>query len=153
VLPAGRLGEICVKGPQVMVGYWRRTEATCGSMVDRRLCTGDIGRMDADGFLCFIDRLKEVITVHGYKVYPRNIEDAIRRHPSVTDVTVIGVPDPIRGEVPKAYIVLTKGAELTQDGLHTFLADKLSPVEIPHLVEFRNELPKSAAGKILKRAV
>ena len=153
VLPADQLGEICVRGPQVMLGYGRQTERTRDSIVDGRLHTGDIGRLDADGFLYFVDRIKEVITVHGYKVYPRNVEDAIRLHPSVADVAVIGVPDPIRGEVPKAYVVGAKGAELSSDELRGFLVDKLSPVEIPHFIEFRDELPKSAAGKTLKRAV
>jgi long-chain acyl-CoA synthetase len=153
VLPAGEPGEICISGPQVMLGYWRQAEATGNCLVDGRLHTGDIGWMDADGYLYFIDRLKEVIAVHGYKVYPRNIEEAIRLHPAVAEVAVIGVPDPIRGQAPKAYIVLAKGAQLTQDALQAFLADKLSPVEIPRLVEFRSDLPTSAAGKILKRAV
>jgi len=136
-----------------MLGYGRPTEATRDAIVDGRLHTGDIGRMDAAGFLYFVDRLKEVITVHGYKVYPRNIEDAIRQHPLVSDVAVIGVPDPMRGEVPKAYVVGAKGVQLSSDELRAFLADKLSPIEIPHLIELRSELPKSATGKILKRAV
>jgi long-chain acyl-CoA synthetase len=109
--------------------------------------------MDADGFLYFVDRLKEVISVHGYKVYPRNVEDSIRLHPAVIDVAVIGVPDPIRGQAPKAYVVLAKGTQLSEDGLQAFLADKLSPLEIPRFFEFRNKLPKSTTGKVLKRAV
>ncbi|MBK5197793.1 MAG: long-chain fatty acid--CoA ligase [Methyloceanibacter sp.] len=153
VLPSGERGEICVSGPQVMLGYWRQAEATRICLIGRRLYTGDLGWMDADGFLYFVDRLKEVISVHGYKVYPRNVEDAIRQHPAVTDVTVIGVPDPTRGQVPKAYIVLAKGTQLSEDRLQAFLADKLSPLEIPRLVEFRGELPRSKTGKVLKRAV
>jgi long-chain acyl-CoA synthetase len=153
VLPSGERGEICVSGPQVMLGYWRQAEATRICLIGRRLYTGDLGWMDADGFLYFVDRLKEVISVHGYKVYPRNVEDAIRQHPAVTDVTVIGVPDPTRGQVPKAYIVLAKGTQLSEDRLQAFLADKLSPLEIPRLVEFRGDLPKSTTGKVLKRAV
>jgi long-chain acyl-CoA synthetase len=153
VLAAGERGEICVSGPQVMLGYWGQAEATRNCLIGGRLSTGDIGWMDADGFLYFVDRLKEVISVHGYKVYPRNVEEAIRQHSAVADVVVIGVPDPIRGQVPKAYIVLAKDAQLSGDGLKVFLADKLSPVEIPRLVEFRNKLPKSAVGKVLKRAV
>lgn len=153
VLPPGERGEICVSGPQVMLGYWRQAEATRNCLIGGRLSTGDIGWMDADGFLYFVDRLKEVISVHGYKVYPRNVEDAIRQHPAVDDVVVIGVPDPIRGQMPKAYVVLAKDAQLSGDELQVFLADKLSPVEIPRLVEFRNKLPRSAAGKVLKRAI
>ena len=153
VLPPGERGEICVSGPQVMLGYWRQAEATRNCLIDGRLYTDDIGWMDADGFLYFVDRRKEVIIVHGYKVYPRNVEEAIRQHPAVIDVAVVGVPDPIRGQAPKAYVVLAKGTQLSEDGLQAFLADKLSPVEIPCVVEFRNRLPKSAAGKVLKRAV
>lgn len=153
VLPTGERGEICVSGPQVMLGYWRKPEATRNCLIDGRLHTGDLGWMDADGFLYFTDRLKEVISVHGYKVYPRNVEDSIRLHPAVIDVAVIGVPDPIRGQAPKAYVVLAKGTQLSADGLQAFLADKLSPLEIPRLFEFRGDLPKSTTGKVLKRAV
>jgi long-chain acyl-CoA synthetase len=153
VLPPGERGEICVSGPQVMLGYWRQAEATRNCLIDGRLHTGDLGLMDADGFLYFVDRLKEVISVHGYKVYPRHVEDSIRLHPAVTDVAVIGVPDPIRGQAPKAYVVLARGTQLSEDDLQAFLADKLSPAEIPRLFEFRGILPKSTAGKVLKRAV
>ena len=116
-----------------MLGYWRQAEATQNCLIGGRLHTGDLGWMDADGFLYFVDRLEEVISVHGYKVYPRNVEDTIRQHPAVIDVAVIGVPDPIRGQSPKAYVVLTTGTQLSQDGLQAFLADKLSPLEIPAL--------------------
>jgi long-chain acyl-CoA synthetase len=153
VLPSGERGEICVSGPQVMLGYWRNAEATRNCLIGGRLYTGDLGWMDADGFLYFVDRQKELISVHGYKVYPRNVEDAIRQHPAVADVVVIGVPDLTRGQVPKAYVVLAEGAQLSEDTLQAFLADKLSPLEIPHLVEFRRDLPKSTMGKVLKRAV
>jgi long-chain acyl-CoA synthetase len=153
VLPANERGEICVSGPQVMLGYWRQAEATRSCLIGGRLHTGDLGWMDADGFLYFVDRLKEVISVHGYKVYPRSVEDAIRQHPAVIDVAVIGVPDSIRGQAPKAFVVLAKGTQLSEDGLKAFLADKLSPREIPRLFEFRGNLPKSVAGKILKRSL
>ncbi len=153
LVPPGQPGEICVSGPQVMLGYWRQPEATRNCLANGRLRTGDVGWMDGDGFLYFVDRVKDVITVHGYKVYPRQVEEAIRLHPGVVDVAVIGIPDAIRGHAPKAYIVLAKGAQLTQDGLRAFLADKLSPLEIPRLIEFRGDLPMSTAGKVLKRAV
>jgi len=153
VLPTGEHGEICVSGPQVMLGYWQESKATRNCLIDGRLHTGDLGWMDDDGFLYFVDRLKDVISVHGYKVYPRNVEDAIRQHPAVIDVAVIGVPDQIRGQTPKAYVVLAEEVELDEDGLQAFLADKLSPPEIPRIVEFRNKLPRSAAGKVIKRAI
>lgn len=153
MLPLGEVGEICVSGPQVMLGYWRQAEATHRSLVDGRFHTGDVGWMDDHGFLYFVDRLKEVISTHSYKVYPRNVENAIRQHPLVIDVTVIGLPDPKRGQVVKAYIVLAKDTQLSEVELRDFLADKLSPVEIPRLIEFRGSLPKSTMGKVLKRAV
>jgi long-chain acyl-CoA synthetase len=152
-LPNGERGEICISGPQVMLGYWRGSEATRNCLIDGRLHTGDLGWMDADGFLYFVDRLKEIISVHGYKVYPRNAEESIRLHPAVIDVAVIGVPDPVRGQAPKAYVVLAEGTQLSEGEIQAFLADKLSPFEIPRLFEFRGDLPKSAAGKILKRSV
>ena len=136
-----------------MLGYWRAPKATRNCLIDGRLHTGDVGWMDADGFLYFVDRLKEIISVHGYKVYPRNVEDSIRLHPAVIDVAVIGVSDPIRGQAPKAYVVLAEGAQLSEGEIQAFLADKLSPIETPRLFEFRTDLPKSAAGKILKRSV
>lgn len=153
VLPPGEVGEICVSGPQVMLGYWHQPEATAECLVGGRLRTGDLGRMDADGFLYFVDRLKAVITVHSYKVYPSIVEDAIRLHPAVAEVAVIGVVDPIQGHAPKAYVVPTRGALLTEEALRAFLADKLSPTEIPRSIEFRASLPKSAAGKILTRSL
>jgi long-chain acyl-CoA synthetase len=153
VLLSGDRGEIRVSGPQVMLGYWRNPEATRNFLNDGHLYTGDIGWMDANGYLYFVDRLKEVINVHGYKVYPRNVEDAIRSHPDVIDVAVVGVSDSARGQVPKAYVVLTRGTDLSEVELQAFLTDKLSPIEIPHIFEFRRDLPKSAAGKVLKRAV
>lgn len=134
-----------------MLGYWHQPEATAECLVGGRLRTGDLGRMDADGFLYFVDRLKEVITVHSYKVYPSIVEDAIRLHPAVAEVAVIGVVDPIQGHAPKAYVVPARGALLTEEALRAFLADKLSLTEIPRSIEFRASLPKSAAGKVLRR--
>ena len=152
-LPAGEIGEICVRGPQVMLGYWKQPAATAAVLGSGRLHTGDIGRMDGDGFVYFVERRKEVISVHGYKVYPRMVEEAIRLHPAVADVAVTGIPDPVRGQAPKACIVCAPGAPLTEEALRAFLADKLSPIEIPRSIEFRDSLPKSAAGKTLRRGI
>jgi long-chain acyl-CoA synthetase len=153
VLPPGELGEICVSGPQIMLGYWRQAEATRNCLIDGRFHTGDVGRMDNDGFLYFVDRLKDVISTYGYKVYPSIVEDAIRQHPAIVDAAVIGVSDPKRGQLVKAYLVLAKEAQLREGELEGFLADKLSPVEIPRLIESGADLPKSTIGKVLKRAV
>jgi long-chain acyl-CoA synthetase len=149
-LAPGEIGEICVRGPQVMVGYWQRPEATRETMRDGWLHTGDLGRLDQDGFLYFVSRRPEVISVRGYKVYARVLEEAIRRHPAVAEVAVVGVVDPKRGEAPKACIVLHEGMTLDAAGLRAFLAEKVSPIEMPRIFEFRPDLPKSAFGKVLK---
>jgi long-chain acyl-CoA synthetase len=150
VLPAGQIGEICVRGPQVMHSYWRRPAATRAALHDGWLHTGDLGRLDDDGFLFFASREPDVISVRGYKVYARTVEDAIRGHPAVADVAVVGQPDATRGEVTKAYIVLRDGVTLDAAALRAFLADKLSPIEVPRIVEVCEHLPQSEFGKILK---
>lgn len=150
VLPANEFGEVCVRGPQVMRGYWNQPQASQEALRDGWLHTGDLGRLDQDGFLHFVSRRPDVIAVRGYKVYARTIEGAIRRHQAVADVAVLGVPDRVRGEVPKACIVLRQGGRLDADGLRAFLADKLSPIEMPRVFEFCASLPKSTYGKVLK---
>jgi long-chain acyl-CoA synthetase len=151
LLPVGERGEVCISGPQVMIGYWKRPDATAQAIVDGRLHTGDIGYMDEDGYTFIVDRLKEMIIAGGYNIYPRNVEEAIYLHPAVTECAVVGLPDPYRGQTVKAYVRLTDGASLDAHGLLEFLKDKLSPIEMPKQIEFRGELPKSAIGKILKK--
>src|SRR3546814_13151096 len=107
--------------------------------------------MDADGYFYLVDRLKEVIVTGGYKVYPRRVEEAIHRHPAVAEVTVVGIPDDYRGEVPKAFVCLKDGESLTLETLRAFLADKISPMEMPRQVEFRDVLPKTLIGKLSKK--
>lgn len=150
ILPSDSIGEICIRGPQVMRGYWQHPEATREALRDGWLHSGDLGRLDRDGFLYFVSRRPDVISVRGYKIYAQAIENAIRLHPAVADVAVVGVPDPARGEVPKACIVRREAMPLTEAALRGFLADKLSPIEMPRIVEFRANLPKSAFGKVLK---
>ncbi len=151
VLGPGRTGEICVLGPQVMAGYWRRPQETAAALQDGRLHTGDVGFIDDDGACFVVDRLKELIICSGFNVYPRAVEEAIYAHPDVAEVAVCGVPDLYRGETVKAFVVLRDGASLDQAALLAFLEDRLSTIEMPKLVEFRDQLPKSAVGKILKR--
>ncbi|MEQ8356173.1 MAG: long-chain fatty acid--CoA ligase [Kiloniellaceae bacterium] len=150
-VPQGEKGEICLRGPQVMAGYWQRPEASAETLRQGWLHTGDVGTMDEDGFFYLIDRLKEVIISGGYKVYPRHIEEAIYRHPAVAEVTVCAIPDAYRGEVPKAFIRLKDEQALAEAELRVFLNDKLSPMEIPRQIEFRDELPKTIIGKLSKK--
>ena len=151
VLPPGEIGELTFTGPQVMMGYWNRPDATAETIIDGRLHTGDVGRIDEDGFVFITDRLKEMIIASGFKIYPRNVEEAIYAHPSVKECAVIGVGDPYRGQTVKAVIALKANQVLTVEELNRFLHDKLSPIEMPKFVEFRDELPKTAIGKIQKK--
>lgn len=151
VLPEGERGEICVSGPQVMQGYWQRQEATDAVIRNGRLHTGDIGYLDEDGYGFIVDRLKDLIICSGFNVYPRMVEEAIYEHPDVVEAAVCGIPDDYRGETVKAYVVCRDGADLDEDKLITFLKDRISPIEMPKIVEFRDDLPKSAVGKILKK--
>ncbi|GAB4394133.1 MAG: long-chain fatty acid--CoA ligase [Kiloniellaceae bacterium] len=150
-VPLGEKGEICLRGPQVMAGYWQRPEASAETLRHGWLHTGDVGYMDEEGYTFLIDRLKEVIVTGGYKVYPRHIEEAIHRHAAVAEVIVCAKPDEYRGEVPKAFVRLKEGHSLTAAQLNDFLADKLSPMELPREVEFRDELPKTMIGKLSKK--
>ncbi|MDH3235121.1 MAG: long-chain fatty acid--CoA ligase [Alphaproteobacteria bacterium] len=150
-VPLNENGEICISGPQVMAGYWNNPEATKEAIVNGRFRSGDIGYMDEDGYTFIVDRLKEMILAGGYNVYPRNIEEAIYQHPAVAECAVVGLPDEYRGQTVKAYVALAEGQSLTEADLIAFLQDKISKIEMPKMVEFRTELPKSAIGKILKK--
>ena len=147
----GETGEICVRGPQVMQGYWNRADETEQVFVDGALRTGDAGHIDADGYIFLTDRIKDLIISGGYNVYPRMVEDALYHHPAVAEAVVIGVPDARRGQVPKAFVKLKDGECLSEAELLGFVADRLSPVERPKHVEFRDELPKTAVGKFSKK--
>jgi len=152
-VPRGERGEMCIKGPNVMAGYWKNPEATAASMTsDGFFRTGDVGIMDDDGFVFIVDRTKDMILCGGYNVYPRNIEEAIYMHPSVAEVSVIGIPDAYRGQSPKAFIALKPGAPtLSLEELKTFLADKLGKHEMVASLELRAELPKTPVGKLSKK--
>src|SRR5947209_2944139 len=154
-VPLGERGEICIKGPNVMKGYWKNEAATRDSMTaDGYFRTGDVAYMDPDGFVFIVDRIKDMLLCGGYNVYPRNIEEAIYTHPDVAECSVIGVPDEYRGQSPKAYIALRSGAErFTIEELKTYLKDKLGKHEMVQEVEFRDALPKTPVGKIPKTAL
>jgi long-chain acyl-CoA synthetase len=149
----GERGEICVKGPNVTKGYWKKPEATASAMTpDGFFRTGDVGYMDEDGYVFIVDRTKDMLLCGGFNVYPRNIEEAIYQHPSVEEVSVIGIPDDYRGETPKAFVKLKAGAgPLTLDEMKAFLKDRLGKHEMIGAIEIRDELPKTPVGKISKK--
>ncbi|HZG70914.1 MAG TPA: long-chain fatty acid--CoA ligase [Chondromyces sp.] len=152
-LKPGELGEVIIKGPQVMKGYWNQPEETAVTLRDGWLYTGDIAMVDEDGYLSIVDRKKDMIIASGYNVYPRDIEEVLYEHPAVQEAVVIGVPDAYRGETVKAVIVLKSGRSVTEEELIEFSKAHLAPYKVPKLIEFRSELPKTNVGKILRRAL
>jgi len=149
----GERGELCISGPNVMKGYWNKPEATADSMTaDGFFRTGDVGYMDADGYIYIVDRTKDMILCSGYNVYPRVVEEAIYEHPSVSEVSVIGVPDDYRGQSPKAFVTLKKDASaFTLAELQEFLKGRLGKHEMVQALELRTELPKTPVGKLSKK--
>lgn len=149
----GQWGEICIKGPGVMQGYWGQPEETGRALRNGWLHSGDIGMMDDEGYVFIVDRVKDMINVSGFKVWPAEVEQTLYRHPAIREVAVYGVSDPIKGEAVKAAIILKDGATATGDGIIAFCRDRLAVYKAPASVEFVKELPKSATGKILKRVL
>ncbi|WEO98371.1 AMP-binding protein [Streptomyces sp. FXJ1.172] len=150
-VPFGEQGEIVVRGPQVIPGYWRRPDATAETFPDGELRTGDIGFMDEQGWLYVVDRKKDMINASGFKVWPREVEDVLYTHPAVREAAVVGVPDGYRGETVKAYISLRPGAEADPDELAVYCKERLAAYKYPRQVEILTDLPKTASGKILRR--
>ncbi|MBF6606298.1 MAG: long-chain fatty acid--CoA ligase [Chloroflexi bacterium] len=153
VLPPGEVGELRVRGPQVMSGYWERPEETATALRDGWLYTGDISSMDAEGYFRIVDRRKDMIIVSGVNVYPREIEDVLHEHPAVVEAAVIGEPHPLKGEVPHAFVVLRAGTTVTPEELIAHCHQNLSPYKVPAIVEVRAELPRSFVGKVLRRVL
>ncbi|MDR5676947.1 MAG: long-chain fatty acid--CoA ligase [Armatimonadota bacterium] len=152
-LPPGEVGELEVRGPQVMRGYLNRPDETAQVLHDGWLRTGDMARMDEDGFFYIVDRKKEMINVGGLKVFPREVEEVLYRHPAVREAAAIGVPDPVRGEVVKAFVALKEGQHATEHELVEFCRQHLAPHKVPRAVEVRPQLPKTLIGKVLRRAL
>ncbi|MFF4751239.1 class I adenylate-forming enzyme family protein [Streptomyces sp. NPDC002514] len=150
-VPFGHSGEIVVRGPQVVPGYWRRPEATAETFPDGELRTGDIGFMDRQGWLYVVDRKKDMINASGFKVWPREVEDVLYTHPAVREAAVVGVPDGYRGETVKAYISLRPGAAADPAALAAYCKERLAAYKYPRQVEILSDLPKTASGKILRR--
>ena len=150
-VPFGQVGELAIKGPQVMKGYWNLPEETAVALRDGWLFTGDMAKMDEDGYFYIVDRKKDMIIASGYNIYPREIEEVLFEHTKVQEAVVIGVPHSYRGETVKAFLVLKEGQTATEAEIVTFCKDKLAPYKVPKQVEFRNEIPKTAVGKLLRR--
>lgn len=151
VLKQNEIGELAVKGPQVMKGYWNMPEETARVLRDGWLLTGDIAKMDEDGYFYIVDRKKDMINVGGLKVYPREVEDVLFEHPAVKEAAVIGVEDTFRGEAVKAYVVLKENARATEKEIIDFCSSRLAKYKVPAKVEFVSDLPKTLVGKVLRR--
>ncbi|MBW2095115.1 MAG: long-chain fatty acid--CoA ligase [Deltaproteobacteria bacterium] len=147
----GEPGEIIIKGPQVTSGYYKKPDETAEALRDGWLYTGDIGYMDEEGYFFIVDRKKDMIIAGGYNIYPREIDEILFEHPKIQEACAVGIPDPYRGETVKAFIVLQPGERLTGEEVMSYCREKLAAYKVPKLVEFMDELPKSAIGKVLRK--
>jgi long-chain acyl-CoA synthetase len=156
-LPTGEVGEILIKAPQLMQGYWKRPDETATTIrqdpasSERWLFTGDLGYMDEDGYLFIVDRKKDLIKPSGFQVWPREVEEAIASHPAVAEVGVAGIPDKLRGEAVKAWVVLREGQQISGAEIRAYCRERLAAYKVPKRVEFRDSLPKTHIGKVLRR--
>lgn len=150
-LPPGELGELIVRGPQVMKGYWNRPDETASTLKDGWLRTGDLATMDEDGYFTIMDRIKDVIIASGFNVYPREVEEVLYEHPAVREAAVLGIKDEYRGETVKAYIVLKEGWHVSSSQLDRWCRERLAAYKVPHYYAFRETLPKTMVGKVLRR--
>jgi long-chain acyl-CoA synthetase len=161
VLPPNEVGEIALSAPQLMDGYWNRPDETAAALREhadehgsrRWLHTGDLGYLDSEGYVFIVDRKKDLVKTSGYQVWPREIEETLASHPAVAEVGAAGIPDPVKGEVVKAWVVLRAGQHATEQDLRTYCREKLAPYKVPAQIEFRTELPKTMVGKVLRRAL
>jgi long-chain acyl-CoA synthetase len=152
-MPAGEKGELALAGPQVMQGYWNQPDETAQVLRDGWLLTGDMAVMDEEGYFSIVDRKKELIIAGGYNIYPREVEEVLYEHPKILEVCVAGVPDSYRGEIVKAFVVLRPGEQASTDEIREFAKTRLAAYKVPRAVEFRDELPKTLIGKVLRRAL
>jgi long-chain acyl-CoA synthetase len=150
---AGEIGELVTSGPQVVPGYWNRPDETEHALPGGRLYTGDVGFMDPDGWFYVVDRKKDQINASGFKIWPREVEDVLYGHPAVREAAVVGVPDEYRGETVKAFVSLRPGERADADELIAFCRERMAAYKYPRLVEFVDELPKTASGKVLRRVL
>jgi long-chain acyl-CoA synthetase len=152
-VPQGEPGEIIIRGPTVMQGYWNNPDETAGQLKDGWLHTGDIAVRDEEDYFFIVDRKKDMIIAGGFNIYPREIDEVLYQHPKIQDAVSIGIPDEYRGETVKAFIVPKEGEAITEEEVFAFCEEKLAAYKRPKLLEFRKELPKSAVGKILRKVL
>ncbi len=152
-VPDGQPGEIIMKGPLIMQGYWNNPEETAGQLRDGWLHTGDIAIRDEDDYIFIVDRKKDMIIAGGFNIYPRDIDEVLFQHPKVAEAVALGVKDQYRGETVKAFVVLKPGQKCTEEEIIKFCKEKLAPYKVPKLVEFRDSIPKSVIGKILRKVL
>ena len=150
-LGAGEAGELAIRGPQVMLGYWKRPQETAQVLRDGWLFTGDVAEMDEDGFFKIVDRKKDMIITGGMNVYPRDVEEPLYRHPKVKEAVAVGLPDERWGEAVKVYIVLKDGETATEQEIRDYCQTQMARYKVPKYIEFRQELPKTLVGKFLRR--
>jgi len=150
-MPLGEVGEIAIRGPQVMKGYWNKSQETALVLRHGWLYTGDIAKKDEDGYFYIVDRKKDMIIAGGFNIYPREVEEILFEHPKIKEAGVIGVPDPYRGETVKAFVVLKDGETTTAEEIVAFCRERLAAYKVPRIVLFRDSLPKSGVGKYLRR--
>ena len=150
-LPLGEVGELVLRGPQVMKGYWNKPKETADVLRNGWLFTGDIARKDEDGYFYIVDRKKDLIIAGGFNIYPREVEEVLFEHPAIKEAAVIGLPDPYRGETVKAFVVMKDGASATTEEIIAWCRERLASYKVPRHVEFRDSLPKSGVGKYLRR--
>jgi long-chain acyl-CoA synthetase len=147
----GEIGEIVIRGPQVMKGYWNKAEETALALRDGWLYTGDMAKKDEDGYFYIVDRKKDMIIAGGYNIYPREVEEVLFECPNVKEAAVVGVPDPYRGETVKAFVVMKEGTTASAEEIIAFCSKHLAAYKVPKQVVFRDSLPKSGVGKYLRR--
>lgn len=152
-LPIGKMGELVIRGPQVMKGYYNRPDATADVLRNGWLYTGDIAYMDENGYFFIVDRKKDLIISGGYNIYPREIDEVLYAHPKIHEAVSVGIPHEQRGEIVKAYIVPEQGEKLSRSDVISYCREKLANYKVPKQVEFRKELPKTMVGKVLRRAL
>jgi long-chain acyl-CoA synthetase len=150
-MPVGEEGEIILRGPQMFAGYYNQPKETENAIRDGWLYSGDIGKIDEDGYLYILDRKKDMILAGGYNIYPREIDEVLFEHPKVLEACVVGVPDQYRGETVKAFVVPKPGETVTEDELDAYCRKSLAAYKVPKVYEFTDSLPKSTVGKILRR--